>query len=912
MSQLEKLVQHRKAILLAEIGAWLHMLGKYDWQFIKKQCGGNTSYKYQNFVSESIDQYPQLLKLLDTRSSAYKTILSSLPITTPDSIGAFICDHRKTTDARDNELGNQLTMLLVDAHGRGSNIEKSELRINFQGQSIPNIYLSTAFGYSRNLTEDDYETNSLHELLDELLKMVSVSSETERWEDLQREIRHKLPLHFQNALAETRIPFNDVTLLDQTASTVAFFKAALAERVVDGCWKQLMNNSTNQYKWRTLAIPFAGLTYLHTVSGISDLLGRKEILTTAQNAVQELLEITYPVGQEIYRDEQCSLFLVPDEENLLKWQNSKNQSLQDLIQQSICKATKGDILPDLENSLLPRGTRTLYTIGQQINLASSANITSDVNTNTTIKKSWKHAIEQQICTNCGLHPQGPSDKASSRKICDLCLKRRADRSKTWISNQFNQTVWIDEVADINGRLALLVGSWDLTEWLDGTLVNSIIAAPDIDFKQLEQDCCTSLGRTKKGHPQSFKGELQNLLIKHVRKQFNDQFRNYFDAIIQPEWGHLAGSLKEETIAAIHFVRQNPSFARLRRIWETTQTFWQIVLDEKDAVGNPILPTVDHRLEIIPKDREKLDLGFYQVYDLRLDNEVKLDVIWDPKNKRFVTCDNLEYLAKPELLGKPVNECLKGKLILEESSGYGSQNKKGEHITVEQVNKLENSSYQPTIPILAEPRTFMALVPANRALDIMQAIKIKYEREMGKVRNRLPLHLGAVYFHRRTPLRAALDAGRRMLKYDLGALKDEIWTVTNVDSKPSLPDGLAEGTQQFNNTVAVTIENADGRSLTWYVPAKMGDGTTDDKWYPYVFVPWDASGRQLVFKALRPKSDGTSEECWLVHAVELYKGDQVYFTPPPSTSSGWIVPANALKLLMTSAANGATTSPAPIC
>ena len=58
---------------------------------------------------------------------------------------------------------------------------------------------------------------------------------------------------------------------------------------------------------------------------------------------------------------------------------------------------------------------------------------------------------------------------------------------------------------------------------------------------------------------------------------------------------------------------------------------------------------------------------------------------------------------------------------------------------------------------------MALVPADKALDVAQAIKTKYETEMGKVRNRLPLTLGLVFAQARTPLAAVLDAGRRMLK-----------------------------------------------------------------------------------------------------------------------------------------------------
>lgn len=888
MSNLEKLKKHRDAILLAEIGGWLHMLGKYDWQFIEKHCGGVTSYDYQNFVSGLNTHYPQLFNLLDPNSSVYQSIVSSLPITSPTSIGVFIQDHRKTKQARQNNLGNELTMLLVDAHGRGSNIEKSEINANFPKQTIPDVYLSTAFGFTAQLSSANYRTNNLHQELEDLVTQLSINNIDYQ---LIQNFRQQLIPHFNSVIAETRLPFNDVTLLDQTASTVAFFKSALAERVVAGSWKPLVKNNSNQYKWRTLTVSFAGLEYLHSVSGITDLLGRQNILTKAQDAVQTLLEITYPVGQEIYRDEQCSLFLVPDEGNLLVWQNSSQQNLDDLIQQKIINATDGDMLSDLQNSLMPQGTRTLYTIGQQINAVSSTRVISDVG---SIVNVWQGVANQQICTNCGLRPQGPSNKAGDRKVCNLCLKRRDDRSKEWVTEQLEQTVWLDEVADNNGRLALLVGSWDLTEWLNGTLINTIIAASDVDFNQLKEDCRKSLQRNRKGNPQQFQGLLTNLLNKHVRQQFNNQFRGYFEAIIQPEWQHFAGiGLTEETIAAMHFVRQNPSFARLRRVWQTTRNFWQTALDEKDAQGNPILPTVDHRLEIIPVNREALDLGHYHTYDLKLTDSVKLSVVWDSDNHRFITCDNLEYLAKPELLGAPVVDFLKGKLTLEEPTGYGSKNKMWGKIIIESVHEMENSSYTPAIPILSEPRTFMALVPADKAVDIVQAIKTKYEREMGKVRNRLPLHLGAVYFQRRTPLRAALDAGRRMLDYKSTSSQnnDEVWTVTEDAQRGTLPGEklyLAEKKPgQFAKTITVELKR-NGRSFTWYVPAKMGDGATPDNWYPYVFFYSDKDGqhnprdcseqRACVFKGIRPKSDGTSEECWLIHASQLKKDDKIYFTP----------------------------------
>jgi hypothetical protein len=150
--------------------------------------------------------------------------------------------------------------------------------------------------------------------------------------------------------------------------------------------------------------------------------------------------------------------------------------------------------------------------------------------------------------------------------------------------------------------------------------------------------------------------------------------------------------------------------------------------------------------------------------------------------------------------------------------------------------------------------------------------------MGKVRNRLPLHLGLVYAQRRTPLRAILDAGRRMLQQQpLGG--QELWTVQADPTRGALPiekQCLAEGTQQFQETIAVKLSQND-RSLTWYVPAMMGDGTTKDVWYPYVFLETDVepTERSRRFQAPNPR---TGKDGWLVHAGELQEGDQVHFTP----------------------------------
>lgn len=907
MGELENLAGHRDAILLLEFGAWLHMLGKYDWRFIEKNCGGNTKYDYKKFMTyDEFDiNYPNLFKIFDSSSSTYKNIilpLSNLPITIPKSIGVLIRKHQETNKARKDGLSDHVTKLLVEAHGRGSNIDKSEINIEYpiQKQNIPEVYISTSFGFSdeaRIIKELGFKNNELYSLL-ELIAEKLQSSLIFRKDPF----RKRIASHFRLSLAETRLPFNDVTLFDQTASTVAFFKAALAERILDGKWKPLKSdpnnpNSDNQYKWRTLTIPFSGLLYLESISGIIDLLGRKRLILKAQNALQKLMEATYPLGQEIYRDEQICVYLVPDDPDLLKWKNKKDVSLETLIRRAVGNITQGELQPDLEKSLMPRGTRTVYTIGKWISEFSKYYFSSDFE---KVGAHWENKKNIEICSNCGLRPQGPLAKARDRNVCDLCLKRREERSKEWTAQlDANATIWVDEVADSNARLALIVGNWGLDHWLDGTFIGSIIAVPKEIFLEIEKNCKDSLSKNINGDDEGFNGCLESLFSTKIIEDIKT-FRNYFETIIKPEWQDIeAIDLNEETMAAIHLVRQNPSFSRIRRVWETTRRFWQETLptDEEGEIENSLigsildksLPRLSIKGTVNPEEEEKDNPPPYPYhsYELKLADGINLSVVWDEKNKGFISSDNLAYLEKPELLNRPVKEVLldEGKEFpIEESTGYGGANKRCGILQVEKVEEM-GDGYFPAIPILAEPRTFMALVPADKALEIAEKIHTKYQREMGKVRNRLPLHLGIVYAHRRTPFRAVLDAGRRMLRQrPLGG--DTVWTVQQdaiEDSLPQEKEYLKGQTKQFEKTIQIGLEQND-RSFTWYVPARMGDGATCDEWYPYVFFHSDKDGNQEpggrdhIFKGLRPTSGGETKAGWLVHAKGLKAGDEVYFTP----------------------------------
>jgi hypothetical protein len=165
------------------------------------------------------------------------------------------------------------------------------------------------------------------------------------------------------------------------------------------------------------------------------------------------------------------------------------------------------------------------------------------------------------------------------------------------------------------------------------------------------------------------------------------------------------------------------------------------------------------------------------------------MVWVPPQSGhegyFLSADNLGYIARQLGVEK---EYLQEKFvadgrqpILRNPDAKTNQNRKnllaGRRII--KVDYQENA-YATLISILAEPRTFMALVPANKAMDVVKTIKQKYETEMGKVRNRLPLHLGVVYAGRRTPLASVLDAGRRMLRRASQTEQAEVKAISSVN------------------------------------------------------------------------------------------------------------------------------------
>jgi hypothetical protein len=408
---------------------------------------------------------------------------------------------------------------------------------------------------------------------------------------------------------------------------------------------------------------------------ISDLLGIKQVIDDAFKKVKTLLEENYALGNQLYRDETGSYYLLP---NIF----DNNEQIE--LKQEIQSLFPPDLKPKIyfSNSFTADALHHFKSGSDNSNTDSKNAAKGDVNklvaeprlearkekktTNNNFylfETEWKdnRPENSETCTVCGVRPVGyplqgscpeveitlsqwaKQKKAQDRKICRVCLDRRGRRSEQWLKNigQEHQrnTIWTDEVADNNGRLALFVGKLGLEGWLDGTLLSTI--------------------------------------------QVTDN------------------------------ITKNPSPARLYRIAETARAFWQKVTDElmPNTVG-----LRSFRLELSPDVDDFPDLGDYQAYDLDIDGVV-LSVVWDKPNKRFLITDNLNYCSTQlGITEADIIEKLQGKTFqLSEPSSFLQSSRPKTKVNVQTVKQI--NGYYPCISLLSEPTVSLILVPGNKALEL---------------------------------------------------------------------------------------------------------------------------------------------------------------------------------------------------
>jgi len=714
---LQTLKQHRQDLLLAEVAAWLHDMGKCADEHIINQASDKPSsfaYQYRTAQSHRLPTTLPPIRLLGDAVTVKDLIEKGRP--------RIISHASQPWPLR--VLGKCHAVAHVEKeledHETSTKQPKDETR------------LCSAFGI-----EDNSVSN-----LTSLLSGLPFTSMQDRDEFVPHVERI-----FDNALGDTRRPVNEVTLADWSGAVAALYKSALAGALLG------IKPDPDDLRWRLLRVNFDVLGHYAKAIKIADLLGYQRAVEQACDEARQLVEVEYPLGNEIYRDTTGIYFTFP------------NLDLPDELGQEIRRCVE-----KIEPELAPRIAVTVgdgQTAAEQLKgLLAKARQESledlkqpfdGANFNSSWQQLWEHVSGEkkwEVCPVCRLRPKEEHDE-----VCERCEKRRQSRLEAW-KKKPDSTIWLGEIADHNDRVALLVGKFGLEDWLSGDLV-------------------------------------QTMLVK-------------------AEPNNPTGCTPK-----------NPSPARLRRVWETCQRFWEdTVLQDilSSALGNRGL-----RRRIIP-NQTNWQAGLYNGKV----NGKPIDLFWQPEYNAFLTISNLQAAGDY----KP------GDVVTLEQP----ESKKKYEFQIQSIQAAPASfdSYQPYLSLNASPDQFLAFLPAADALKIVQQICQQYEEQFGKVRNRLPLFLGLVFFERKMPLMAVMDAARQMLN---APLNEELWEVNRVDRN---------GRVEFGN------------GITWNVPTVMGDGKTEDCWYPY----FELEGSPAAHHTHQFQHKGKT---W-VHVKDLKPGDKVQVAP----------------------------------
>jgi len=315
---LNVLADNRDALLLAEALGWLHDYRKCSEEHLQTQAPGSKTQALPR--SELSKQQPNLQNIslvLPTLQSSSRTITSLLDDKTwsQDTLGQLLsrCHNTAHFDKQEPVGGEQ---------------------------NYPGAQISSAFGFEKPVGQN-----------------LTINLWNLPWNDLgalgsnRDNVRGKVSALFSQTVADIRRPINEVDLWSWGLLVGALYKSALAGALLG------YQSQASDLRWRLLGIRVNGLDYLSGAARIPDLLARQELLTNGLDRVRDLLEVTYPLGSEVYRDENGSVFVVPNIANLLEITDKRGTSLRTLILETFSTGTVkgqpvlqvgGEILPQIE------------------------------------------------------------------------------------------------------------------------------------------------------------------------------------------------------------------------------------------------------------------------------------------------------------------------------------------------------------------------------------------------------------------------------------------------------------------------------------------------------------------------------------------------------------------------------------
>ena len=471
---LNKLQQYKDEILKAEIGALLFNLGKTH--------AGISNWK---------DYFPTVNSLFSSYKDYYtpthfETELLNVDIRLKD----FILG--KKVQLPNNEKLDWVEFFKGDASNeniiqqiffRGceninSGIDKGSPQ---DANQLNKLWISNAFGSLRKEVNDEKDfDNSRLCFFREFHRFLEDNNyyNSPNWKEIRNWVLEHIKPWYSRLLSDSRFPVNDVTLFDQAYMTASLFKAVLASLYLNNSNFQNFLDNPQSIKWSILGIQYDKLGLAEKGLKVASIKWYRDTANEVDNEIKKLIEITYPLGNEVYRDETGIYFVVGenvigDEDGDFYRLNSNLDELKEEIQQIFSDKFRGEIYPAI---FLTEPSRGIMNLGHHVEKARKNFLKAE------IPEDFEDILKPQfdnnpngICQTCKVRLAHKGDKENL--ICNVCAKRQQGRIKKWLNNyndENGETIWLDELQDKDGRIALITLKFELGKWLNGDMVNSLV------------------------------------------------------------------------------------------------------------------------------------------------------------------------------------------------------------------------------------------------------------------------------------------------------------------------------------------------------------------------------------------------------------------------------------------------------
>ena len=802
MSLEGKLEKYKSLIFLLELAGLLHDTGKLDSRFIdyrRKWQKNIDGWNYNNdphddknkpyFDNDLLLKKPEFEQLFSLLSKPLSEIckeeefrINSHSFNLSISLKDIMHQHTRAKD-------DSIALFLKLGDSIDSAYDRNNPLLSAEQKDGKEIYRATVFGYETPLNVDafDIARERLYCQLNFLLPYYFIDFSPNIREKIFDAVEHA----FSMALTDTCRPVNDIPLWQHAYVTSALCKVFFLHLLIYG--EKLKDFEA--CKFSLCGFGWDGLSFLSKGHKIGDIMARKQLIHDLKESIKEVIEHKYPIGMNIYDDDNGISFVIPAilEDNKSKAYKELLDKIEEEVIEVSNNVTGGEVYPVCE-----RGKETHY-IMEIINIIESLRknsyfpFSSDKGYPLWID-SWKE--DREVCNVCQKRPLEPD-----KTVCDICEERRTLAQRL---REERESIFNEEIADENGRICLIVAKFNLLPWLSGdmlwtlfvkeshSLKDALCHLGEIkDFEESDKERKTRI-EEKLGDIEKFKynyekikrhidkcinstieedkrfaegiGFLFDRHTREIKDDFYDKLSEnlnrlkdkWLDKRVNREITIDGKTIKErfEVEADIYsyLLTKNHTPSRLLNIWNTTRAFLRDLF-QSDEIKREKLPPF-RRVEVSFSNSVSSLMPLNNACYEALIGGRKREIFRQDEEVFIVNLGGEEIKLENERNWLDVN---KEVIIYPNEFEKSKTEKKTEIVS---VHYSENSFY-PYRVITYSPDLLMVLVPAEKALDISLFIYEEYMNHFGKVIGRLPLSIGNIFFQKKTPMFVVLDAGRRM-------------------------------------------------------------------------------------------------------------------------------------------------------